>query len=50
MNEFIKIKIQQHNSIYKNYNKKTSKSFDYEILKSEIENAAIIISERKSDY
>ena len=47
MTEFIKIKTQQHNSIYKNYHKKTSNSLDYKILKSEIENVASIISERK---
>ena len=48
MTEFIKLKIQQHNSIYKNYHQKNC--LDYEILQSEIENVASIISERKSDY
>ena len=50
MTEFIKFKIQQHNSAYKNYHQKNSKSLDHEILQSEIENVASIISERKSDY
>ena len=47
MTEFIKLKIQQRNSTYKNYDQKNSKSLDYEILQSEIENVA---TERKSDY
>ena len=42
MTEFIKFKIQQHNSTYKNYHQKISKSLDYEILQSEIENIASI--------
>ena len=50
MNEFIRLKIQQHNSYLQKLPSKTSKSLDYEILKSEIENVASIISERKSDY
>ena len=50
MTEFIKFKIQQHNSAYKNYHQNNSKSLDHEILQSEIENVASIISERKSDY
>ena len=50
MTEFIKLKIQQRNSTYKNYDQKNSKSLDYEILQSEIENVASIISERKRDY
>ena len=45
-----KLKIQQRNSIYKNYHQNNSKSLDYEILKSEIENVTSITSERKSDY
>ena len=36
--------------LYKNYHEKNSKSLDCEILQSEIENVASIISERKSDY
>ena len=47
MTEFIKFKIQQRNSTYKNYHQKNSKSLDYEIMQSEIENVASIISERK---
>ena len=50
MTEFTKLKIQQRNSIYKNYHQKNSKSLDYEILQSEMKNVASIISERKSDY
>ena len=50
MSEFIKIKIQQHSSVYKNYYQKNVKSLGYEILQSKIENFASIISERKSDY
>ena len=34
MTEFIKLKIQQLNSIYKNYQQKNAKSLDYEILQS----------------
>ena len=45
-----KIKIQQHSSIFKNFHQKNSKSLDYGILQSEVENVASIISERKSDY
>ena len=47
MTEFIRFKIQQRNSTYKNYHQKNSKSLDYEIMQSEIENVASIISERK---
>ena len=50
MTEFIKFKIQQRISTCKNYHQKNSKSLDYEILQSEIENVASIISERKTDY
>ena len=50
MTEFIRLKIQQRNSYLQKLPSKTSKSLDYEILKSEIENVASIISERKSDY
>ena len=50
MTEFRKLKIQQRNSIYKNHHEKSSKSLDYEIPQSEIENVASIIFERKSDY
>ena len=50
MTEFIKFKIQQHNSAYRNYHQKNSKSLDHEILQSEIENVASITSERNSDY
>ena len=50
MTEFIKSKIQQRDSTYKNCHQKNSKSLDYEILQNEIENVAIIISERKSHY
>ena len=46
--ELVKLRIQQDNSICKNYHQKNSKSLDYEILQSEIENVASIISERKS--
>ena len=48
--EFIKLKIQQRNSIYKNHHEKSSKNLDYEIPQSEIENVASIIFKRKSDY
>ena len=44
----VKSKVQQCNSIYKNYHKKY-KSLHYEILQRETENVASIISERKSD-
>ena len=50
MNEFIKLKIQKCDSIYRNYHQKSSESLEYEILQSEIENVTSIISERKSDY
>ena len=42
MTEFIKFKIQQRNSTYKNYHQKNSKSPDHEILQNEMENVAII--------
>ena len=50
MTEFIKFKIQQRNSTYKNYHQNNSKSLYYEILQNEIENVAIIIFERKNHY
>ena len=50
MTEFIKFKIQQRNSAYKNYHQNNSKSLYYEILQNEIENVAIIIFERKNHY
>ena len=40
MTKFIKLKIWQCNSICKIYLQKNSKSLDYEILQSEIENVA----------
>ena len=49
MAEFIKSKLQQQNSIYKNYHHKSSKNLDYEILQSEIDNVSSIIYQRKSD-
>ena len=42
--------MQQGNSIYKNYHQKSSKSLDYEIVQSGIENVSNIISQRKSGY
>ena len=42
MTEFIKFKIQQRISTYKNYHQKNSKSLDYEILQSEIENSLVL--------
>ena len=50
MTEFIKLKMQQCNSIFRNFHQKNSKSLDYEILKSDVENVASIIYQRKSDY
>ena len=50
MTEFIKLKMQQCNSIFRNFHQKSSKSLDYEILKSDVENVASIIYQRKSDY
>ena len=44
-----KLKIQQFN-IHKNYHQNNSKRLYYEILQSEIQIVAGIISERKSDY
>ena len=42
--------MQQGNSIYKNYHQKSSKSLDYEIVQSGIENVSNITSHRKSGY
>ena len=42
--------MQQCNSIFRNFHQKNSKSLDYEILKSDVENVASIIYQRKSDY
>ena len=48
MIEFIKFKIEQRNSTYKNYHQKIL-SLDYEILQSEIENVASIYL-KESEY
>ena len=48
--EYIKTKIQQHDNIYKNYQKsfKSNKNFQY--LQSAIDDASNTICKRKSDY
>ena len=50
MTEFIKLKYSSTIVFLKTSIKKNSKSLDYGILRSEVENVASIISERKSDY
>ena len=51
MTEFIKLKIQQRNSIYKCYHQKSSESLDHGFLQSEIENLLlVIIPQRKINY